>query len=151
MSIFTEELIFIHPQCDTKDECLKKMVTILQEHGYIGTGEEFLQKVFDREEAMTTGIGYGIAIPHARSKSVQALRILVYILDKAIDFESIDRQPVHLIFMFAIPEDAKANYMPVLGAVSGFLRNEENRSKLMESTSRQEALRLLQEINIGSD
>ncbi len=151
MSLFSEDLIFVHPQCLDKDHCLKKMVTFLEERGYIDASKDFLQKVMEREEAMSTGIGYGIAIPHGRSKSVHDLKILVYILDKAIDFESIDRQPVRIIFLFAIPEEGKEKYMPVLGAVSQFLRNSDNRNNLTSATSPSEVLLLLQEIKIGSN
>ncbi len=151
MSVFSEELIFIHPECAEKRDCLKNMVTVLQNRGYIEEDDDFLQKVLEREDTMTTGIGYGIAIPHGRSKSVRELKILVYILDKAIDFNSIDRQPVQLIFMFAVPLDGKEKYMPVLGAVTTFLRDRDNRKRLIETTSLEEAMEILHEIKIGSE
>ncbi len=151
MSFFSEELIFIHPSCDEKQSCLKKMVTVLQERGYTEKEGDFLQKVLAREESMSTGIGYGIAIPHGRSASVSELKIIVYILDKAIDFDSIDRQPVRLIFMFAVPLEGKDEYMPVLGAVTRFLRERDNRSRLMDASSANEAMEILCEIKIGSE
>ncbi len=151
MMYFSEELIFIHPDCDEKLCCIKKMVTDLQKSGYMENSDDFLQKVLAREESMSTGIGYGIAIPHGRSASVSRLKIIVYILDKAIDFDSIDRQPVRLIFMFAVPLEGKDEYMPVLGAVTRFLRERENRARLMDVSTAKEAMEILGEIKIGSE
>ena len=69
-------------------------------------------------------------------------------LDNELDFEAIDEQPVKLIFMIAVPEEKKEDYMKVLSSLSNFLRVENNRKKLLNSTDKNELLKILKEIEL---
>lgn len=86
--------------------------------------------LMDREALGPTGVGRGVAIPHARFPGVDRVRGLFVRLEKPVDFESIDRQPVDLVFALFAPEAAGAEHLKALARVSRTLRSEAICTKL---------------------
>ncbi len=84
---------------------------------------EILETILGRERLGTTGVGQGVAIPHGRLEKINRLYGLFARLDDPIDFESIDDQPVDLIFMLLAPESAGADHLKALAKVSRLLRD----------------------------
>jgi len=138
MSVFSIELTNVTFTAIDKYDCLERMMKSFQEHGFIDDFQPFFEELKTRENKYTTGIGYGIAIPHIRHKSITQLRAAVYLLDKPIDYESVDRVKVRLVVMFVIPEDRMAEYLHVIQKITGFLRSAENREKVLKVTDENE-------------
>jgi len=88
------------------------------------------KSLMDREALGPTGVGRGVAIPHARFPGVSRVIGLFARLEKPVDFESIDRQPVDLVFALFAPEAAGAEHLKALARVSRTLRSDIVRSKL---------------------
>lgn len=86
--------------------------------------------LLDREALGPTGVGRGVAIPHARFVDVERVLGLFVRLDKPVDFEAIDRQPVDLVFTLLAPETAGADHLKALARVSRTLRSETVCAKL---------------------
>jgi len=143
MELFSEDLIKIGYYALDKKSCLSEMTEFLAEKGIIASYEDFFQAIIERESLMSTGIGKGVAIPHTRHQIVNEFKILVYLLDNELDFDAIDGEPVKMIFMIAVPEEKKEEYMKVLSSISNFLREEENRRKLLESNDKKEMYKIL--------
>ena len=143
MELFSEDLIKIGYYAFDKKSCLSEMAEFLTEKEIIASYEEFFQAIIERESLMSTGIGKGVAIPHARHEIVKEFKILVYLLDNELDFDAIDGEPVKLIFMIAVPEEKKEEYMKVLSSISNFLREEENRKNLLESKDKKGMYKIL--------
>ncbi|MGQ9707590.1 MAG: PTS sugar transporter subunit IIA [bacterium] len=99
-----------------KPEVLKELVMLIRQ----GEGAEMLlQTLLKREELGSTGIGRGIAIPHGRSLLLDKLEIAVGRSTKGVDFDSIDRKPVHLLFLvMAPPQDPGNQYLITLGRIA---------------------------------
>jgi PTS system nitrogen regulatory IIA component len=95
--------------------------------------------LMDRERLGTTGVGNGIAIPHGKLAEVDRVYGIFARLDKAVDFQSIDDQPVDLIFVLLAPEDAGADHLKALARVSRLLRDQDTCKKL-RATSDTDAL-----------
>lgn len=95
--------------------------------------------LMERERLGTTGVGNGIAIPHGKLGNLDKLHGLFARLDEAIDFDSIDEQPVDLIFLLLAPESAGADHLKALARVSRLLRDKKVCEKL-RGTSDSEAL-----------
>ncbi|OQX71618.1 MAG: hypothetical protein B6D62_01680 [Candidatus Cloacimonas sp. 4484_275] len=146
MELFREDLIKLKYFALDKKSCLSEMVEYLVEKNIVKSHDDFFRAIMERESIMSTGIGKGVAIPHARSNVVNEFKILVYILDNELDFEAIDEQPVKIIFMIAVPEAKKEEYMKVLSSISNFLRAEEKREKLLHLSDKKEILKILKEI-----
>ena len=103
--------------------------------------------ILERERLGTTGVGGGIAIPHGRLPKLEQICGLFARLDQPIDFESIDEQPVDLIFMLLAPETAGADHLKALARVSRLLRDRAVTEKLRGSDSRDALYALLTESN----
>ena len=145
MDIFSIDLIKINYYALDKKSCIQEMAEFLFEKGVITSLDAFLEAIFERENLMSTGIGRGIVIPHARSSVVSKLKIALYTLENELEYKSIDGEPVKIIFMIAVPESMKQEYMKVLSLISNFCKEEENREKLIHSKSEKETMEILQQ------
>jgi PTS system nitrogen regulatory IIA component len=101
--------------------------------------------ILERERLGTTGVGGGIAIPHGRLPKLDRIYGVFARLDHPIDFESIDEQPVDLVFMLLAPETAGADHLKALARVSRMLRDRHVTEKLRGSESREALYALLTE------
>ena len=93
-------------------------------------GERIYRELLERETLGPTGVGRGVAIPHARLPDLDRVVGMFLRLEKAIDFEAVDRQPVDLVFALLAPKDAGADHLKALARVSRTLRDEAICTKL---------------------
>ncbi len=142
----SEKLINLNYFALDKLTCLQDMVALLAENEIISSKENFLTKILEREEMMSTGIGKKIAIPHARSNAVTKLSIVFFRIKNELDFEAIDDEPVNLIFMIAIPESMNKDYMKILQAISNFCHDNKNIDQLYNAETAVEANLILSRI-----
>lgn len=107
------------------------------------------RRIFDtlleRERLGTTGVGNGVAIPHGRMSELDRIYGVFARLEKPIDFDSVDDQPVDLIFLLLAPESAGADHLKALARISRLLRNERMCEKLRGSDSADAIYALLTE------
>jgi fructose-specific phosphotransferase system IIA component len=134
-ALFSPELVRIVDAFESKSECLDFMTKLLSKSGCLSFPDRYLAAVNGREEIMSTGIGKGIAIPHARDLTVNCLKIAVCKIRKALDYQSVDNEPVNLVFMIAVPQDSNKEYMKILRSMSEHLRQEKNRAILLDTNS----------------
>ncbi len=148
MNLFLKDLIKVNYKATDKVTLLAEMVEFLYAKKVISDKNEFIKAIMERENIMSTGIGRMIAIPHAYSDCVKTLAIPVFSLDKEIDFDALDDLPVKIVFMIAVPIDMKKDYMKILAAISNFLSNPDNHSKLLSAKTEDELYNLLKGITI---
>lgn len=115
-----------------KDDVLQLMATFLANRYGLPEGDDIAAKIIERETDMSTGIGYGIAIPHARIAGIDRLFLIVGRSLYGIDFNSIDEQPVHLLFMMLSPKNTSAEHTQILSNISRIMSYEEVRTRLLE-------------------
>ncbi len=104
-----------------------------------------LDLLLERERLGTTGVGNGVAIPHAKVPGLKAPRGIFARLDQAVDFDAIDDQPVDLIFLLLAPEGAGADHLKALARVSRMFRNAALCEKLRGSHDKTALFALLSE------
>jgi len=136
--LFQPELVRIVDTFDTKGQCLEHLTQLMADSGCLSFPDRFLAAVKGREEIMSTGIGKGVAIPHARDLTVSCLRIAVCMLRDGLDFQALDAQPVRLVFLIAVPQSSNREYMKILRSLSEYLRQDDNRNQLISATSERE-------------
>lgn len=146
MRLFSLELIKMHYYALDKKSCLTEMTEFLQEKGVVDDQKIFLDDILAREKIVSTGIGRGIAIPHARSRSAKQLRVAVFVLDNELDFDSIDKHPVRLIFMIVVPESMKKEYVKILSLISNYLKDDNNIKRMLNCDTKEQLYKLLKEI-----
>jgi len=94
---------------------------------------DILDALSEREAAGSTGVGYGVAAPHARLAGLTRMRGVFVRLEQPVDFDSVDDQPVDLIFALFAPKDAGADHLRALARVSRLLRQAELREQLRKA------------------
>jgi nitrogen PTS system EIIA component len=144
---FTEDVVKLNLESDTKDEILKELIAVL---GLDEKSESILYKMLKRRENLgSTGIGKGIAIPHCRSLVVNRLRVAFGRKPGGLDFKAIDEQPVHNIFLIVAPPLEVSNqYLPVLGKIAQFSKDADVVASLREIEEPREFLALLEDSGI---
>lgn len=96
----------------------------------------------ERDEIMSTGIGFGIAVPHAKINAVKKMAFAIGISKKGIKFDSIDGEPVHVIIMVAAGERQHKKYLKLLSNIMSILKNEKIKEKIINSQSEDEIMKI---------
>jgi PTS system nitrogen regulatory IIA component len=102
--------------------------------------------LISREKLGSTGIGNGIAIPHCRIPDCNHIIAMLITLEKSIDFDAIDSQPVDVIFVLLVPEDDNDNHLKTLAKVAETFSDEKTLSNVRHATSNEELLQAVQPI-----
>ena len=120
----------------TREDAYKQLMRPLIDTGIINDADQFLANLEDREQQITTVVGSGVAIPHARTVSATRLGLSVGFLPEGETFKFSDEEgieEVNLLFMIAIPSFAPASHLPLLQHIAKFIRYDKKVAKLMKS------------------
>lgn len=142
-------LIKLSLAAKTKDEVLLEMVNLLQEQHRINNLDGFLSAVKERELHGSTGIGFGIAIPHGKSKFVNQPSLVFGRSTSGIEFEALDELPAHIFFMIAVPEDSSDLHLQTLAKLSRKLIDDEFRDYLLNAKTVGEIILALEKVDKG--
>ncbi|MBI5047785.1 MAG: PTS sugar transporter subunit IIA [Deltaproteobacteria bacterium] len=121
-----------------KREALEEMVEELTFRVGGFNKERLLEVILERERLGSTGIGYGVAIPHARLKGLNSIIIFFGRSISGIEFQALDEKPAHLFFLIAAPEDSTTTHLKILARISRLLKDAVFRDKLMAASTREE-------------
>ncbi len=143
--LLNPELIFLDVPGKTREEILKNIVEELsRKSDQIENPELFYQEVLEREKLGSTGIGEGVAIPHARTDAVKELILVFARTREPIDFAAEDKRPVRLLFLLAVPVKGLKSYLMTLARISRVVRKESVRTNLLKASSQEEVMRIIQ-------
>ena len=126
-----------------KKEALDQVVDLMAKSGKINDVEVYRQRVYAREEESTTGIGEGIAIPHGKCDAVTKPGLAAMVVKDGVDFDSLDGEPVHLIFLIAAPNTEDNIHLDVLSKLSVLLMDEQFTADLLNAKSVDEFLEIV--------
>jgi PTS system nitrogen regulatory IIA component len=121
--------------CTGKEEALNTLVDALATAPEVKDKEELRREVFEREALMSTGIGFGIGVPHVRLASIKNLVLAVGVNKQDLeDYASLDERPVRIICMLAARENQHAQYLKALAAISSLMKDATVREALLAAT-----------------
>ena len=129
----------------SKNEALDQMVELMAKSGKINDLEAYRQEVYRREEEGTTGVGEGIAIPHGKGAFVDKPGLAAMVVKDGVDYDSIDGEPVHLIFLIAAPNTKDNVHLDVLSKLSVLLMDEDFSRALQNAKSPEEFMKIVDE------
>ena len=135
--------IVLNLQSKEKFEVISELVRPLVAAGAITEESEFVSAIVRRENMESTGIGLGVAIPHARTRAVSSIVLAFGRSDSGVDFNSLDGKPSHLVFLIAAPEEQKTEYIMTLARLSKLLRKDEVRIGLNKAGSPDDIVRVI--------
>ena len=126
-----------------KKQALEQAVALMAESGKLADEEAYKKQVFAREEESTTGIGEGIAIPHGKCDAVIKPGLAAMVIPNGVDFESLDDEPVTLLFLIAAPNNKDNVHLDVLSKLSVMLMDEDFTAKLRAAKSVDEFMQII--------
>jgi len=126
----------------TKEGVILELLEMLRDAGKITNTDTVFHDIMSREKLMSTGIGDGVAIPHGKTAGTKEVLCAFGTKPEGVDFKSIDGQPVDIFFLVVSPEDEPAIHLKFLATISHILQSEENRKRIREFSSPQDAMAL---------
>lgn len=138
------DAIRLRLEAKTKREAIAEMVELLEAAHACHSQGEILDRVLRREAMMTTGIGYGVAIPHGKARAAERMMAACAVAPEGLDFESEDGQPAVLFVLFVSPENAATLHVKVLANISRLFKEETVRRTLRDARTPQEFYAALQ-------
>ncbi|WJP98263.1 PTS fructose transporter subunit IIABC [Macrococcus bovicus] len=141
--LLTQSTIAMDLNAATKNTVIDELVETLWQAGKLNDKEAYREAIHAREAQSTTGIGEGIAIPHAKTDAVKVPAIAFGKSKPGVDYESLDGTPAHLFFMIAAPAGGAQTHLDALAKLSGILMNEEVRAQLLNANSKEEVLAII--------
>ena len=145
IDILTQDCIVSDLKGRVKREVLEEMVAELT-FKFAGLNKErLLEVILERERLGSTGIGYGVAIPHARLKGLNSVIILFGRSLSGVEFQALDERPAHLFFLIVAPEDSTTAHIKILARISHLLQDAVLRNRLMMASTQEEIFSIIAE------
>ena len=136
--------IVLNLQGENKKQVLEKLVEILGNQ--ISINQQNIVDLLEvREKLSTTGIGFGIAIPHCKSSEVSELQIVVGRFEQGVDFDALDGKPTYIFFLLVSPLDVSGPHIKALARISRLLKGEDFRQKLIAAADNEDAIAIIEE------
>jgi mannitol/fructose-specific phosphotransferase system IIA component (Ntr-type) len=149
LSAFTDRcLVDLSVELRTRDEVIAGLVDTLARSPRLSDRRAFLDDVLKREALVTTGVGYGVAFPHAKSRAVRDVVFALGRTTEGIDFGALDGRPVRLVFLIGAPKQTEPSriYLNLMARLSFLMKDEANRNLLLTTESVDEVLGLLDSV-----
>jgi nitrogen PTS system EIIA component len=146
ISKYLDPNLVIFLDSSNRDDALHSMIDALYDLGKLQDRTKFYDAIIDREKIVSTGIGMGVAIPHAKLSSYDHFFIAIGILQKGVDWKALDGAPVRLIFMIGGPDDKQTEYLQILSSLTMSIKDEARRKKLLTFNSKEAIIQLFQSL-----
>lgn len=143
--VLRKDVMLLDLQATSKETVIDEMITSLVDKGYVTDFEVFKTGILNREAQTTTGLGDGIAMPHAKNAAVKEATVLFAKSNKGVDYASLDGQPTDLFFMIAAPEGANDTHLAALAELSKYLMKPGFADKLRSVSSPEEVIAVFDE------
>ena len=149
--LLSPDLMIMDLKATTQEEAIKEMADLEVKQDVVNNEDEFIKSIWAREKESTTGIGDGIAMPHARNKYINRAAVLFAKSPKGIDYNSLDGQPVYLFFMITAPAGADNTHLQALAKLSSLLINPDVVSALQAATKPEEVIDIFKKAEAEKD
>lgn len=144
-SILDERYIATGLRAENKDEALNAVINLVSSSPRVRDIEKVRTAVVERERLMSTGVGYGFAIPHGKTDAIDDIVAAFATLAEPLDFDSLDNQPVRMIFLLVGRESQVGAHLKLLSRISRLMNNENFRNRLLAAEAPADILALFLE------
>ncbi len=129
-----------------KASTLALMVDMAVERGYLRESDRFLQALKHREEVVSTGVGNGVAIPHADLPEIESPRLALGVFPRGVDFDALDEEPVYIVFLLMGTPRTPGLHMKILARIARLSKDPDFAPGLCGASDARDALRVLERI-----
>ncbi len=141
----TTDCIFFSDASD-KETVFNLAIKRAFDTGKLSRIDDFTEAIKKREDLISTGIGLGIAIPHAKIAGIKDFFITCVILKYGVEWESIDKQPVRIVFLIGGPADRQTDYLKILSKLILIIRNSSRRENLLKAKTPEEVMNIFKTV-----
>jgi PTS system nitrogen regulatory IIA component len=145
VDLITQSVVKIPLEAENKPSVLCELVQVLKDAGRIEDVDGVLEAIHRREDMGSTGLEFGIAVPHAKTDRVDRLTMAIGISKNGIDFDALDGEPSMLFFFMLAPPDQTGPHIEALAEIAKIAKERKFCSRLMRASSAEEVVRLLRE------
>jgi fructose-specific phosphotransferase system IIA component len=142
--LLSPETITLDLQAKDVDSAIVELASLLAQTGAVSDLNTYVEAVRTREQHSTTGVGFGVAIPHAKSNGVSRAAVAFGRTASGIDWKAMDGEPVNMVFLIAAPEGANDLHLKALSQLARMLMRDEFRQKLRSAQTPDQVLNALQ-------
>jgi len=142
-SLLKEKCIDLQIKGNTKKEVIENLVELISQSKKLKNKKEFLKEIIKREKLGSTGIGGGVAIPHAKSKAVHSFVLGFARKDEGIDFGALDGEKTYLFFILASPMNEVGRHLKILAEISRLIKDKFIVYRLKKAKDKKEILRII--------
>ena len=146
ISKYLNPKLVVHLKVDDRDEALSSLIQLLDMEGKLLNKEAFHQAILERERIVSTGIGMGVAVPHAKLSGYSTFFIAIGVHHKGIPWDALDGVPVRLVFMIGGPDDKQTEYLQLLSRLTLAIKDEERRKKILQLNQPEDIIALFRGI-----
>ncbi|MDY7042623.1 fructose-specific PTS transporter subunit EIIC [Virgibacillus sp. M23] len=141
--LLKQDIMILEVKANSKEDVIQAMADRLGQAGRLNDKEAYIEAIWNREKQSSTGIGEGVAIPHAKTSAVRTPAIAFARSRAGVEFDSLDAQPAHLFFMIAASEGANNDHLQTLSRLSTLLMDEDFRKRLMEVETEEQIINII--------
>ncbi len=140
--ILTLERTQLGAQCSSKKRVIQHVADFLADKIIDAQSDDIYERLINREKLGSTGIGEGIAIPHSRLSECEDTLGALFVLESPVDFDSIDRSPVDIVFVLLVPAEATEQHLQTLSMLAQKFNQESFRDRLRQATTSNELFQI---------
>ena len=126
-----------------KYDAIEELASVFEGTDICTDVSSLIQALKEREDIMSTGIGFGIAIPHAKIDSIKEMAFAIGISKKGIDFDSLDGEPVYLVILVAAGKKQHKEYLRLLSQIMAILKKDQIKDKIISSESPEDIIKYM--------
>jgi len=128
-----------------KESLLHAVIDLVAGRDEVLDADAMRKAVFDREMTMSTGVGKGLGLPHAKTSAVEGILAALLVTKEPVDFESIDNEPVRIVFLLVGKQDAKSQHVRILSRISRMMNQKDTRERVLGATTPDALLSVIEE------
>jgi PTS system nitrogen regulatory IIA component len=137
--------LIVHCTLHSRDEVISYLIALADKHHKITDKKAFQKAVFEREAIVSTGIGLEVAIPHAKLTNQDQFFIATAVLGQGVEWDSLDKLPVRIVFLIGGPQDSQTEYLKILSSLTLAIKDEEKRKKILSSKTPTDVYKLFEQ------
>jgi mannitol/fructose-specific phosphotransferase system IIA component (Ntr-type) len=147
LDVISPRCIKVPLESRTKKEVIAELVDLMVSVKKLPHRDAIYEALIEREEVGSTGIGHGVALPHAKCAEVKEICVSCGISPEGIDFDALDREPVHIFFMILAPRSAPGQHLKIMSILTRFLSREAAREEIIKAGNADDVYSVLCDLN----
>jgi len=148
LDFLSESCVITDLQGKTKKNVVTELVDVLAKKKLVKSVDKTVEAIMKRESTGSTGIGQGVAIPHAKSEDVSKIVASLGISKAGVDFDSLDGEPVYIIFLMVAPPESISEHLQTIAKISRLLKDKFFRQSLRDAQSASEVIKIIKEEDV---